>query len=193
MRQSGQHDDARLCERTAREIGRQSVGIKHDRLVLGIDDRLQFGLFERHPRVARQRQHHQDRVDFAGGVEQIDAPLQAAGVDALRRDVDRVARGAVGRQQFVDFGLNAFRQFGHSQALHRHGVRTPDAGAARHGENRDAIAPGERVRRQHRGDGDGLVEVVGDDEAVLCEYRVIGRRPAGHAGGVGGGGTPARA
>ena len=43
---------------------------------------------------------------------------------------------------------------------------------------------GQRVGGEDRGDGDGLVEIVGDDETVLCEHRVIGGGPAGHAGGM---------
>jgi len=177
----------------ARELRWQRVGVEHDRLVLGIEDRLQLGLLERHPCVARQRQHHQDRVDFVRYVEQVDALLQAAAVHALRGDVDRVARRTVGRQQFADLRLDRFRQFRHLQALHRNRVRAPDAGAARHREHGDAIAFRHRISREHSGNGHGLIEIVGDDKTVFREHRVIGRRPAGHAGGMRGGGALAGA
>ena len=49
---------------------------------------------------------------------------------------------------------------------------------------RDAIAFRHRVGGQHRGNGDGFIEIVGNDEAVFGEHRVIGRGPAGHAGGM---------
>ena len=41
---------------------------------------------------------------------------------ALRGDVDRIARRAIGRQQFLDLGLNARRQLRHLQPLQRDGV-----------------------------------------------------------------------
>ena len=40
---------------------------------------------------------------------------------------------------------------------------------------------------------DGFVEIVGNDKTVFGEHRIIGRGPAGHAGGVRGGGALARA
>ena len=57
----------------------------------------------------------------------------------------------------------------------------------------DAIALRQRRRRQHRRDGHGLVEIVGNDKTVFGEHRVVGRGPAGHAGGVRGGGALAGA
>ena len=39
---------------------------------------------------------------------------------------------------------------------------------------------------------DGLIEIVGNDKTVFGEHRVVSRGPAGHAGGVRGGGALAR-
>ena len=158
-----------------------------------VDHRLQLGLLERHPRVARQRQHHQNGVDLVGDVEQVDALLQAAGVHALRGDVDRIARRAIGRQQFLDLGLDRGDNSGTCRPCIDDRIRAPDAGAAGHREHRDAVALRQRIGGQHGGDGDGLVEIVGNDKAVFGEHRVIGRRPAGHAGGMRGRGALAGA
>jgi len=165
-------------------VRRQGVGIKHDRLILRVKHWLQLSLLERHPCVARQRQHHQNGVDLVRHIEQIDALLQAAAVHPLRGHIDRIARRAIGGKQCADFGLNRVRQFRHLQALHRDRVRAPDAGAARHGQHSNAIPRGHRVGRQHGCDSDGLIEIVGNDKTIFGEYRVVGRGPASHAGGV---------
>ena len=107
----------------------------------------------------------------------------------LRGDIDRVAGRAIGGQQFADFRLDRRRQFRHLQPLQRDGVSAPDAGATGNRENGDAVALGHRVRRQDRRNGDGFVEIVGDDKAEIGEHRIISRRPSGHARGMGGGGA----
>ena len=192
MGQPRQDDDARRRKLGSCEGRRQRVGIEHDRLALGVNDRLQLVPFERHPRFARQRQHDQNCIDFIGSIEQLDALLQAAGVDALRGDVDRVARCSIGGDEIADSGLDCLGKLRYPQSLQRNRIRAPDAGAAGDGKHGDAIAFRQWIGRKDGRDGDGFVEIIGNDEAVFGEHRVIGRRPSRHAGGVRGGRALAR-
>ncbi len=102
----------------------------------------------------------------------------------LGRDIDRVTRRPVGRNQPANRRLNAIRQFRHLQPLCRDCIGAPDARATGDGDNSDSVAFRQRRCDQHGRDRHRFVEIVGDDEAIAREHRVIGGRPARHAGGM---------
>ena len=108
-------------------------------------------------------------------------------MDDLRRDVDGIARRAVGGEVCVDLGAGCAVQRRHAEAVGLAHVGEPDAGAPRGRQNGDPLAGGEAIPEigEACGDVDHLIDVVTGNDPVAREHGIVGPRRAGEGGGVG--------
>ena len=119
---------------------------------------------------------HQDHAVDIGRLGREPRELRiAALVNGLRGDIDRILRGAVGRQIHVDPGARRIIEQRHVEAGERAGIRHPGAAAAGGRRDRDAVAGRQALAHgdERRRDIDHLVEIVALDHAVCAEQRAV--------------------
>ncbi len=163
-------------QRVAPDRHRLAAACRHGPHARGIERRAGF---------AGERGDQHDHVDLVGAGEMFHhRHHRRAGVRSLRGDIDRIAGCAVGRHQRAQGRLRFRRQVGHDQAVRRQRVGHPGAAAAGDGDDAGAAAFRQRAGQHQAGDGDRFVGILGFDDAVTFEHRVIGGVGSGQRRGV---------
>ena len=159
-------------------MNEQTTGLLMPLIDLGHDGRRLLDVGHR-----LRREDHHAHVDVLVFQHRADGRLVAVGA-GVADHVDRVAERGGGRQRALELGLGGVAQFGQLQAVAHGRVGGHDARPAGVGDDRHAVALGQRLR----GVEGRVVEQLGDRvdalHAALGQQGVVDRVGAGQRAGV---------